>query len=47
MPMRMLGYAIMAVGVVLLLGNITGAFRTFMFAGALTIGIGSMIARRG
>jgi hypothetical protein len=41
------GGAVFALGVVLLLGNMTGAFPTFPFAGTITMVIGGIIMSTG
>ncbi|MFT3880028.1 MAG: hypothetical protein QM703_10265 [Gemmatales bacterium] len=42
-----LGTLIVVVGIGLLIGNISGLFPTFPFAGYLTIGLGGLIASAG
>lgn len=45
--MQILGGVIIAVGVVLLVGNVTGFLVTFPFAGYITIVVGGMVMKMG
>jgi hypothetical protein len=45
--MKNLGGIIVVIGVVLLLGNVSGKFKTFPFAGGITIAIGAAMMRAG
>jgi len=45
--MHALGAVIFGVGICLIIGNVTGKFRTFPFAGYITTVIGGAIMRAG
>ena len=42
-----LGFVILAAGVLLLIGNLTGIYRTFSFAGLVTMAVGQLVAYAG
>jgi len=44
---QLVGAVVVAVGILLLVGNVTGAFRTFPFAGFLTMVGGKIIMAKG
>ena len=45
--MKVLGVIIFVVGIVLLLGNLSGGFRTFPYAGGITMAVGAVMWKAG
>jgi len=45
--MKALGLVVMVIGAGLLIGNVSGVFRTIPLAGGITIAIGAAIMRAG
>jgi hypothetical protein len=45
--MQALGTVVFVIGIALLIGNVTGKFRTFPFAGGIVMAIGGVMMRSG